>query len=127
MAEAFHQVAQGKLKWNDEIVLTKEKKQGGTGVLFEFSDGTHIDLQTALHLMIVVSDNTATNLVIDKVGANNVNDFMDSLGLTDIKFMRKIGGGGESKAFSDPHNKLFGLGRSSPHQFVRLVEMMENG
>ncbi|MBV9214558.1 MAG: serine hydrolase [Acidobacteria bacterium] len=127
MAETFHQVEQGKLRWNDEIVLTKESKQGGSGVLSEFSDNTKIDLATALHLMIVVSDNTGTNLVADKVGADNVNNFMDSLGLTDIKFMRKIGGGGESKAYQEPQNKLFGLGRSSPRQFVRLIEMMENG
>jgi len=93
MAETFHQVAQGKLKWDDPIELTKDKKQGGSGILSEFSDGTKIDLQTALHLMIVVSDNTATNLVLDKVGTDNVNYFMDSLGLTDIKSMRKIGGG----------------------------------
>jgi len=127
MAETFHQVAQGKLKWDDGIELTKEKKQGGSGILFEFSDGTKIDLQTALHLMIVVSDNTATNLVLDEVGTDNVNTFMDSLGLTDIKSMRKIGGGNESKAFADPRNKLFGLGRSSPRQMVRLIEMMDNG
>ncbi len=126
MAETFHQVAQGKLKWDDDIVLTKEKKQGGSGILFEFSDNTKIDLQTALHLMIVVSDNTATNLVIDKVGTDNVNDFMDSLGLTDIKSMRKIGGGNESKAYADSRNKLFGLGRSSPRQMVKLIEMMDN-
>ena len=128
MAETFHQLAEGKLHWNDQIELTKEKKQGGSGILFEFSDGTKIDLQTAVHLMIVVSDNTATNLVLDKVGTDNVNDFMDSLGLTDIKSMRKIGGGGDSKAWtSDPRNKLFGLGRASPRQMVRLVEMMDNG
>ena len=127
MAETFHQVAQGKLHWDDPVELTKDKKQGGTGVLFEFSDGTKIDLQTAVHLMIVVSDNTATNLVLDKVGTDNVNDFMDSLGLTDLKVMRKIGGGLESKAYADPRNKLFGLGRASPHQMVRLIEMMERG
>jgi len=128
MAETFHQVESGKLNWNDEMVLTKEKKQGGSGVLSEFSDGTKIDLKTAVNLMIVVSDNTATNLVLDKVGTDNVNDFMDSLGLTDIRSMRKIGGGGDSKAWlNDPRNKLFGLGRSSPRQMVRLVEMMENG
>ena len=127
MAETFHQVAQGKLHWDDPVELTKEKKQGGTGVLFEFSDGTKIDLQTALHLMIVVSDNTATNVVLDKVGTDNVNDFMDSLGLADLKVMRKIGGGLESKAYSDPRNKLFGLGRCSPHQMARLIEMMERG
>ncbi|MEO8649480.1 MAG: serine hydrolase [Acidobacteriota bacterium] len=128
MAETFHQVAEGKLRWDDPIELTKEKKQGGSGILFEFSDGTKIDLKTAVNLMIVVSDNTATNLVLDKVGTDNVNDFMDSLGLTDIKSMRKIGGGGDSKAWlNDPRNKLFGLGRSSPREMVRLVEMMENG
>jgi beta-lactamase class A len=128
MAETFHQVAEGKLHWDDPVEITKDKKQGGTGVLYEFSDGTKIDLQTALHLMIVVSDNTATNLVLDKVGTDNVNDFMDSLGLTDLKVMRKIGGGGDSKAWlNDPRNKLFGLGRCSPHQMVRLIEMMERG
>jgi beta-lactamase class A len=127
MAETFHQVEQGKVRWDDTIDLTKEKKQGGSGILFEFSDGTKIDLKTALHLMIVVSDNTATNLVLDKVGTDNVNDFMDALGLTDLKVMRKIGGGLESKAYADPRNKLFGLGRASPHQMIRLVEMMERG
>ena len=128
MAETFHQVAQGKLKWDDEIILTKEKKQGGSGILFEFADNTKIDLRTAVNLMIVVSDNTATNLVLDKVGTDNVNDFMDSLGLTNIKSMRKIGGGGDSRAWTtDPKNKLFGLGRATPREIAKLVEMMENG
>ena len=127
MAETFHQIEQGKLRWDEPVELTKEKKQGGSGILFEFSDGTKIDLKTAVNLMIVVSDNTATNLVLDKVGTDNVNDFMDSLGLNDLKVMRKIGGGGESRAFAEPRNKLFGLGRCSPHQMVRLLEMMELG
>lgn len=127
MAEAFRQVSQGKVKWEDEIELTKEKKQGGSGILFEFSNGTRIDLKTAVNLMIVVSDNTATNLVLDKITTDSVNDFMDTLGLGDIRSMRKIGGGGDAKAWAEPQNKLFGLGRSSPRQMVKLVEMMERG
>lgn len=127
MTEVFHQVAQGKVKWTDEIVLTKEKKQGGSGILFEFSDDTKIDLKTAVNLMIVVSDNTATNLVLDKVGADNVNDFVESLGLHQTRSMRKIGGGGDSKASTDPRLKLFGLGASSPRDMVKLLEMLENG
>jgi beta-lactamase class A len=128
MAETFHQVAQGKLRWDEQIELTKERKQGGSGILFEFSDGTKIDLKTAVHLMIVVSDNTATNLVLDKVTSDSVNEYMDELGLKDTLSMRKIGGGGDSKAWlNDPRNRLFGLGRSSPHDMVRLVEMMERG
>ena len=127
MAEVFHQVAQGKIEWTDEIILTKEKKQGGSGILFEFSDSTKIDLRTAVNLMIVVSDNTATNLVIDKISADNVNDFMDTLGFKQTRSMRKIGGGGDSKANADARNKLFGLGASSPRDMVRLLEMIEKG
>lgn len=128
MSEVFHQVAQGKIHWNDELILTKELKQGGTGVLSEFSDNTKIDLQTALHLMIVVSDNTATNLVIDKVGTDNVNAYVDSLGLHQTRSLRKIGGGNEAKVLTEqPLYKNFGLGVSSPRDMIKLLEMMENG
>jgi beta-lactamase class A len=127
MTEVFRQVAQGKIRWTDEFVLTKEKKQGGSGVLNEFSDNTKIDLKTAVNLMIVVSDNTATNLVLDKITADSVNDFMDALGLKQTRSMRKIGGGGDSRALADPQNKLFGIGSSSPREMVRLLEMLERG
>jgi beta-lactamase class A len=127
MAETFRQVTAGKLNWMDEIVLTKQVKQGGSGVLSEFADNTKIDLKTAVNLMIVVSDNTATNLVLDKVTADSVNDFMDALGLKQTRSMRKIGGGGDSKAFNDPQNKLFGIGSSSPRDMVKLLEMLERG
>jgi beta-lactamase class A len=127
MAETFRQVSEGKLKWTDEILLTKDKKQGGSGILFEFSDNTKIDLRTAVNLMIVVSDNTATNLILDRVTADSVNDFMDSLGLKQIRSMRKIGGGGDSKASADARLKLFGIGASSPREMVKLLEMLERG
>jgi beta-lactamase class A len=127
MTETFHQIAQGKINWTDEIVLTKEKKQGGSGILFEFSDNTKLDLKTAVNLMIVVSDNTATNLVLDKVGTDNVNDFMDALGLKQTRSLRKVFGGGEARVNSDARLKLFGLGVSSPRDMVKLLEMLEKG
>ncbi|MGI9054425.1 MAG: serine hydrolase [Pyrinomonadaceae bacterium] len=128
MAETFRQVESGKLNWNDEIILTKDKKKGGSGILFEFSDNTKLDLKTALHLMIVVSDNTATNLVLDKVTSDSVNDFMDALGLKQTRSLRKVFGGGDSKILtSDEKMKPFGLGVSSPRDMVKLLEMLENG
>ncbi len=127
MAETFREAAQGKLRWDDPIELTKEKKQGGSGILFEFSDGTKIDLRTAVHLMIVVSDNTATNLVLDKVTTDAVNDYMSELGLKDTLSMRKIGGGESKALLNNQQNQLFGLGRSSPRDMVRLLEMLERG
>ncbi len=128
MAETFRQVESGKLKWTDELVVTKDNKKGGSGILFEFSDGTKIDLKTAVHLMIVVSDNTATNLVLDQVTSDSVNDFMDTLGLKQTRSLRKVFGGGESKILlTDEKMKAFGLGVSSPRDMVKLLEMLENG
>lgn len=127
MTEVYRQVAAGKVKWTDELILSRDKKVGGSGVLSEFSDNTKIDLRTAVNLMIVVSDNTATNLVIDTVTAQSVNEFMDTLGLKDTRSMRKIGGGGDSQAGLDPLNRVFGLGRSSPRDMVKLLEMLERG
>jgi beta-lactamase class A len=125
MTEVFRQIAQGKISWADEFVL--KGKQGGSGILGEFSDGAKIDLRTATNLMIVVSDNTATNLILDKISSDSVNDFMDTLQLKQTRSLRKIGGGGDAKAASEPLNKLFGIGVSSPRDMVKLLEMLERG
>jgi beta-lactamase class A len=128
MVETYFQVSEGKLKWTDEILLTKEKKVGGSGVLGEFSDDTKIDLRTAVNLMIVVSDNTATNLVLDKVTSDAVNARMESLGLMNTKSIRKVfGSEKDSRVAADPVIKNFGLGVSSPQNMVELLEMLEFG
>lgn len=128
MAETFRQVAEGKLTWADQLEITAQNKAGGSGILREFTPGSKIDLKTAVILMIVLSDNTATNLVLDKVTSDSVNEYMAKLGLKDTLSMRKIGGGGDSKAWlNEPSNRLFGLGRSSPKDMVRLMEMLEKG
>ncbi len=127
MTEVFHQIASGKISWTDEFTLTKANKQAGSGTLGELSDGTKIDLKSATNLMIVVSDNTATNLILDKLSSNSVNAFIESLGLKNTKSLRKIGGGGDAKAYDEPLNKLFGIGVSTPKDMAKLLEMLERG
>ena len=128
MIEAFARVAEGRAKWTDELVLTREKKVSGSGILQEFSDGLHLTLRDAVTLMMVMSDNTATNLVIDALGgADAVNARMQSLGLSDTRLMRKVGGGGESEEGKREENKRFGLGRTSPREMVAIVEKLERG
>lgn len=127
MVEAYAQVAEGKVKWTDELVLTKEKKVGGSGILFEFSDGLKLTFRDAVNLMMVISDNAATNLVLDVVTCDAVNSRMDLLGLKNTLSLRKVFGGGESKAWADPVLKTFGLGVTTPKEMVTLLEKIEKG
>ncbi|HZI18858.1 MAG TPA: serine hydrolase [Pyrinomonadaceae bacterium] len=127
MVEAFARVAEGRATWADELTLTKEKKVSGSGVLKDLSDGLRLTLRDAVTLMITVSDNTATNLALDHLSADAVNRRMESLGLSETRSMRKVGGGGESAEWRIEANKRFGLGRSTPREMVALLELMERG
>lgn len=127
MVEAFARVAEGKAKWTDEVVLTNAKKVSGSGVLQELSDGLKLTLRDAVTLMMIVSDNTATNLVLDVLTTDAVNARMDTLGLKQTRVLRKVGSGGTSRAGEDPALKPFGLGVSTPHEMVILLEKLERG
>jgi len=127
MIEAFGRVNEGKIKWTDEVVLTKEKKVSGSGILTELSDGLHLTLRDAVNLMMIVSDNIATNLVLDVLTTDAVNARMESLGFKNIKIMRRIGSGGESAAGKDPENKKYGLGMATPREMVLVMEKLERG
>jgi beta-lactamase class A len=127
MIEAFARVNEGKIKWTDEVVLTKEKKVSGSGILAELSDGLHLTLRDAVNLMMILSDNTATNLVLDVLTTDAVNARMESLGFKNIKIMRKVGSGGESMAGKDPENKKYGLGMATPREMVLVMEKLDRG
>jgi beta-lactamase class A len=127
MIETFARVNEGKIKWTDKVVLTKEKKVSGSGILTELSDGLSLTLRDAVNLMMILSDNTATNLVLDVVTADAVNARMESLGFKNIKIMRKVGSGGESLAGKDPENKKYGLGVATPREMVLVMEKLERG
>jgi len=127
MIEAFARVAEGKAKWTDEVVLTKEKKVSGSGIINELSDGLRLTLRDAVNLMMILSDNSATNLVLDVLTTDAVNARMESLGFKQIKINRKVMSGGESVAGKDPENKKFGLGVATPREMVLVMEKLERG
>src|SRR4051794_22305382 len=66
MTAVFAAVESGDAKWSDELVLKDADKVGGSGVLQEMSDGLRLPLRDLVRLMIVVSDNTATNLLLER-------------------------------------------------------------
>lgn len=125
MVEVFAEIAEGNLKWTDKFTL--KNRQGGSGILGEFTEGSEIDLKTLVNLMIVVSDNTATNLILDKVTSDAVNARMEQLGFANIRSLRKIGGGGDARIASEGVNRLFGIGVSTMREMARLLERLERG
>ena len=127
MIEAFARVAEGKAKWTDELTLTKDKKVGGSGILPVFGEGLRLTFRDAVTLMMILSDNTATNLVIDVLSADAINARMESLGMKETRLMRRVFGGGESAEGKKEENKRFGLGRTTPREMVMLVEKLERG
>jgi beta-lactamase class A len=127
MVEAFDRVARGAACWEEPLTLTADSKVSGAGILPEFAPGLRLTLRDAVHLMIVLSDNTATNLVVDRLGADAVNERMDALGFPQTRLMRKVMGGGDSRAGLLPENKRFGLGRTTPREMVTLLERLERG
>lgn len=122
-------------RWDERLVIRAQDKVSGAGVLSDFSDGETVSLRDARTMMIIVSDNTATNLILDRISADRVNAFLGSLGLTQTRSMRKIRGDGTqlkpaegwSREGEKPENKRFGIGASTSREMVRLLEMLEQG
>jgi beta-lactamase class A len=91
LIELHKQASEAKYKLTDQRWVEKKAQIGGSGVIFNFGDHTsQLSLNDLAVLMIVLSDNTATNMLIDQVGMANVNRTMDELGLKQIRLRRKM-------------------------------------
>ncbi len=90
MVEVMEQVAAGRINLLTLHSLKATDKTSGAGVLNARPVGSKISVLDLVRLMISVSDNTATNILIDKVGAKAVNTKMKRLGLINLQLNRKM-------------------------------------
>ncbi len=131
MTAVFAAVERGEAKWTDEMVVRDAAKVSGAGIIQELSDGLRLPLSDVVRLMIVVSDNTATNMVLDRFPGDLVNAGMDRLGLKQTRSLRKIMGAGAAAGVSAagrlPENDKFGIGVTTPREMVTLLEKIANG
>lgn len=116
----FDKAERGEIDIQAPHVLTSADQVGGSGVLKHLSPGASLSLRDYATLMIVLSDNTATNVVADAVGVDFINAKMKELGLTQTTLKTRI----DFQAIgSDVRN----LSESTVADFARLLEGIATG
>jgi beta-lactamase class A len=91
LIELYKQAAAGKYQLADQRWVERKDRTGGSGVLLHFGEhSSNLSLRDLAVLMIVLSDNTATNMLIEQTGMASVNRTLDELGLSQIRLRRKM-------------------------------------
>jgi beta-lactamase class A len=120
LMEVYKQASEGKIQLTQRFWIKKRNLVGGSGILSEFGDSTsQISIQDLCMLMIVLSDNSATNILIDLVGMQNINATLRSLGLKQTVVARRML---DQEASRKGNENL-----SSPAEAARIMEILYRG
>jgi beta-lactamase class A len=90
MVAVYREMAKERLRLGEELVLQPEDQVGGSGVLQHLSPGLRIPIRDLVTLMIIQSDNTATNMLIDRIGKEAIRETMAELGMKNSLFYNPL-------------------------------------
>lgn len=121
----FHRIEKGELSLDDRVRVLRADKVPGSGILQSLHDGLEVTIGDLAMLMITISDNTATNLVLDKVPMRIVWDRMEALGLPRTKVHSKSFQRFTSIAMDS--SAKYGLGVTTPNEMTRLYVLLAEG
>jgi len=120
LADLYLQAQQGKLKLSDEYVVRKEDQVSGSDIMLGLTPGfTRLTLRDLATMMVAVSDNSATNVLIDRVGSDNVNAMLEGQGLHATRLRRKMM---DLKAASEGRENV-----STPREMMTLLATVHSG
>jgi len=120
LIELMRQAQSGEIDLRTRVEIHRAGLVGGSGVLQFFSDGgSSLSIHDLAVLMVVLSDNSATNLLIDRVGMDNVNSMLDGLGLHSTRLARKM--------MDIPAEQAGRENRSTPREMAALLEQLYAG
>jgi beta-lactamase class A len=120
LAELYRQAQTGRLKLTDLYTVQAGDLVADSDIMNGLTPGvTRITLRDLATMMVAVSDNSATNVLIDRVGMDNVNALMDLLGLPHTRLRRKMM---DLKAASEGRENV-----STPAEMMMLLEDLYRG
>jgi len=114
LIEVWKQALEGRFSLEDPLELTVENVTTGTGVLLDLTPGLKMSVRDVALLMIVVSDNVATNMLIDLVGLENVNRTLRAMGFVSTELRGKI-------AWPVLDQDSYMLGISTPREMGEII------
>lgn len=120
LADLYLQVQQGKLKLTDPYTVQSADLVPDSDIMGGLTPGvTRLTLRDLATMMVAVSDNSATNVLIDRVGMQNVNAILDSLGLTHTRLRRKMM---DLQAAKEGRENI-----STPREMMTLLDAIYHG
>jgi beta-lactamase class A len=120
LANLYLQVQQGKLKLTDEYVVRIADLVSGSDIMLGLTPGvTRLTLRDLATMMVAVSDNSATNVLIGRIGIDNVNAMLDNLGLRTTRLRRQMM---DLKAAGEGRENV-----STPREMMTLLETIYRG
>ena len=120
LAELYRQAQAGKLKLTDMYTMNAADLVQDSDIMGGLTPGiTKITLRDLATMMVAVSDNSATNVLIDRVGMENVNAFLGSLGLHNTRLRRKMM---DIKAAGEGRENV-----STPNEMSKLLQSLYQG
>lgn len=125
LVTVFDLVEKDRLSLDDRLTVLAIDKVPGSGILQHLHDGNEITVRDAAFLMITISDNTATNLLLDRIIIRRVWDKMEALELVHTKPHSKTFLRNSSVAMDS--SVKYGIGVTTPNEMARLYALMAEG
>lgn len=122
LLDAAEQIRAGKASFDERIVLTKPNQVEGSGVLGELTPPIALTLGDTLTLMVVLSDNTATNMAIDRLGLAHINETLRQAGLRNTVLYKKVYV--PATGPMPPDQPKFGLGKTTAREMESIMERL---
>jgi len=120
LANLYLQAQQGKLKLTDLYTVQPSDLVPDSDIMGGLTPGvTRVTFRDLATMMVAVSDNSATNVLIDRVGMDNVNAMLDSLGLEHTRLRRKMM---DLEAAKQGRENI-----STPREMMRLLDAIYRG